>query len=95
MATAIKRVIPPPVVIPPPTKVDIVLTLSPAEAQALADLFAFVGGDAKATRRGLIADIGRALSDVGYPTQYPITDVVRIDQGPGVYFEVGYIEVIK
>lgn len=95
MATATKRVIPPPAVIQPPAKVEIVLTLSRREAQALADLLAFVGGEAATTRRGLIDGIKGALSDVGYPTQYPITDVVRIDQGPGVYFKVGYIEVIK
>lgn len=77
--------VPQPPVIPPPLfeeRVHLVLTI--AEAQALADILLYVGGDPELTRRKYADAIQAALRSVkGISSDRNPTDVNR---GSGIYF---------
>lgn len=55
-----------------------VLELSKEEAQLIADIFGYVGGDPKKSRRKLVDNIYNALSSVRILTQHNATDVAFI-----------------
>ena len=59
-----------------PVKPNVILTLTPEEAEALRRVLSRVGGEDRYTRRRHTNAISRALDSVGYEYQADVEDVV-------------------
>lgn len=56
-----------------PVRPNVLLELTPAEAEALVIVTGMVGGNPASSARGKIDDIREALNSVGYDSPYPNT----------------------
>jgi hypothetical protein len=83
-ATVLRHAPPPQ---PLPAIKEVLLTLSAEEAQVLADVTNFIGGNPIKTRRRLLDNIRQALHAAGVKAPHMVSDINYAINGQGVWFD--------